>query len=179
MSIHPEIAAGPSPMPSWIEQSFQEHHGPVYRAAYRITGSAADAEDVLQTVFTRLLRRPEPPPGGALGAYLHRAAVHAALDVMRSRRRAGWVPLEETSWTGDAVSDAERSDAGHRLRRGLREALSRLSPRAAEVFALRHFEGESNQDIAAALGTSPAVIAVLLHRTHARLRKELAAWMGA
>src|SRR4051794_32918978 len=37
-----------------LEAIFREHHGAVYRAAYRITGNAADAEDVLQTVFTRL-----------------------------------------------------------------------------------------------------------------------------
>jgi len=43
--------------PGTLETLFREHHGAVYRAAYRITGNAMDAEDVLQTVFTRLLRR--------------------------------------------------------------------------------------------------------------------------
>jgi RNA polymerase sigma-70 factor, ECF subfamily len=36
---------------------FQTHNGLVFRTAYRITGNAADAEDVLQTVFLRMLRR--------------------------------------------------------------------------------------------------------------------------
>jgi len=36
---------------------FRVHHGLVFRTAYRITGNAGDAEDVLQTVFLRLLRR--------------------------------------------------------------------------------------------------------------------------
>ena len=44
-------------VPSALEDLFREHNGAVYRAAYRITGNAMDAEDVLQTVFMRLLRR--------------------------------------------------------------------------------------------------------------------------
>ena len=47
--------------PEALETLFREHHGSVFRAAYRITGDPADAEDVLQTVFTRLLRREEQP----------------------------------------------------------------------------------------------------------------------
>jgi RNA polymerase sigma-70 factor (ECF subfamily) len=178
MGIPTEASAPLSTLPPWLEQSFRDHHQAVFRSAHRITGNPTDAEDVLQTVFVRLLRRADPPPGDALGAYLHTAAVHAALDVMRARRRAGWVPLEDARWSGDSVSDAERDDAGRRLRRGLREALARLSPRAAAAFALRYFEGHSNQQIATAIGTSPAVVAVLLHRTRARLRKDLAAWLG-
>ena len=181
MGIPSEATAAPQTLPPWIEQTFRQHHRAVFRAAHRITGSAADAEDVLQTVFTRLLRRPDPLPAGpgdSVAAYLNTAAVHAALDVMRSRRRAGWVPLEEARWTTDAVDEAERDDAGRRLRRSLREALARLSPRAAAAFALRYFEGLSNQQIASSLGTSSAVVAVLLHRTRARLRRDLATWLG-
>ena len=62
--------------PGALEALFREHHGAVYRAAYRITGNAMDAEDVLQTVFTRLLRREEQPDlSESAGSYLHRAAV--------------------------------------------------------------------------------------------------------
>jgi len=46
-------------LPEEFERLFHEHHGLVYRAAYRITGRAEDAEDVLQTLFVRLLRRSE------------------------------------------------------------------------------------------------------------------------
>ena len=48
-------------VPEDFERMFQEYHGLVYRAAYRITGNAEDAEDVLQTLFLRLLRRDTPP----------------------------------------------------------------------------------------------------------------------
>jgi DNA-directed RNA polymerase specialized sigma24 family protein len=45
--------------PGELETLFQTHHGRVFRTAQRITGSAADAEDVLQTVFLRLVKGQE------------------------------------------------------------------------------------------------------------------------
>src|SRR5436309_15681036 len=84
--------------PGALEAIFREHHGAVYRAAYRITGNAADAEDVLQTVFTRLLRREEQPDlSNSAGSYLHRAAVNAALDLMRRRKRARAVDIDDVA----------------------------------------------------------------------------------
>lgn len=167
--------------PAWLESCFRAHGEAVYRAALRVTGSPSDAEDVLQTVFLRLSRR---PPGESLGAdpggYLHRSAVHAALDVLRSRHRAGWVPLEAAGEppARDPGADPERARRTAELRRNLRLALARLSPRAAEMFALRYFEGLGNSEIAGLLGVSTGVVTVLLHRTRARLRKDLGTLMG-
>jgi len=164
----------------WLERCYEEHADRVYRAAYRVTGSATDAEDVLQTVFLRLARRsPGDSLGEDAGGYLHRAAVHAALDVLRSRHRAGWVPLEAGGELAAAgTENPERDRRNAELRRSLRLAISRLSPRAAEVFALRYFEGLGNSEIAALAGVSSGVVAVLLHRTRARLRRELSVLMG-
>ena len=72
----------------------------MFQAAYRISGSSSDAEDVLQTVFLRLLRRGDGSAGEGLPrlepnpeGYLHRAAVNAALDLVRARARARSVPV--------------------------------------------------------------------------------------
>jgi RNA polymerase sigma-70 factor (ECF subfamily) len=180
---HPSPASAAPPGGAtdlWLERCYREHADRVYRAAYRVTGSAADAEDVLQTVFLRLSRRaPGDSLGEDAGGYLHRAAVHAALDVLRSRQRSGWVPLEASGEpAASAAEDPERDRRNAELRRALRLALSRLSPRAAEVFALRYFEGLGNSEIAALAGVSSGVVAVLLHRTRARLRRELSVLMG-
>ena len=68
----------------------------MFRAAYRVTGNAGDAEDVLQTVFMRLLRRHSDAEAvGNMEAYLRRAAVNAALDLIRSRQAAPHVSLED------------------------------------------------------------------------------------
>lgn len=167
--------------PGNLETLFREHHGAVYRAAYRITGNAMDAEDVLQTVFTRLLRREEQPDlSESAGSYLHRAAVNAALDLMRRRKRARSVDLDEV---GDQLIDTkepspERARGSQELKARLREAMSRLSPRQAEIFTLRYLEGLGNLEIARMLGASQTSIAVLLHRARHRLQKELGSLEG-
>src|ERR1700757_567286 len=86
--------ASDAPAPD-LEQTFLEHKELVFRAAYRITGDAGDAEDVLQTVFLRLLRQEGASDIRNLPAYLHRSAVNAALDVLRRNRDARTVSLDE------------------------------------------------------------------------------------
>jgi RNA polymerase sigma-70 factor (ECF subfamily) len=58
------------------------------------------------------------------------------------------------------------------LRDWLRQALARLNPRWAEMFVLRFVEDLSNREIAGLMETSPAVVAVVLHRTRALLKKD-------
>src|SRR5204862_1448106 len=84
--------------PGEIERIFRDHHGMVFRAAYRITGNPSDAEDVLQTVFLRLVRRDADADAVEnVASYLHRAAVNSALDLMRSRTNARSVPLDDVA----------------------------------------------------------------------------------
>ena len=64
------------------------------------------------------------------------------------------------------------------LRDSLRRALATLSPRTAEVFALRYFEGYKNQEIAQMLGMSQVQVAVLLFRTRKQLQKEIKSQTG-
>jgi len=56
--------------------------------------------------------------------------------------------------------------------------VARLSPRAAEIFSLRFFEGLDNVEIARTLDTTQATVAVTLHRTRERLFAEYRAFMG-
>lgn len=169
--------------PVGLEELFREHHETVYRAAYRITGSATDAEDVLQSVFLRLLRREdeiEVERRGAAG-YLYRAAVNAAYDLLRRRRRWGAVALETIEETLEDAAEPgpERHRHGRELAERLRRSLAALNPRHAEIFALRYFEGLGNKEIAQLLGISQTTIAVTLHRVRGRLADELAEHEGA
>lgn len=164
-----------------IERIFADHHSRILSAAYRLTGSSSDAEDVLQTVFLRLLRHSEPPgPSEDLGPYLHRAAVNAALDLLRSRRRARAVPLEgqHEDTSPDPEPGPEQRHRSREVHGFLRAAVADLSPRAAEVFTLRFIEGYSNKEIAHMLGTSQTAVGVTLHRTRSQLRKELGSLVG-
>lgn len=165
---------GPSAASAKVAELFERHHDAVFRTAYRITGDSRDAEDVLQTVFLRLVRRDEPVDLAPTEAsYLHRAAVHASLDLLRRRKTARTTALDDVSEPADAGESADQALGLHELRGRLREALAEESPRAAAMFVLRYFEGKGNREIARTLGTSWSTVAVTLHRTRARLRKRL------
>jgi RNA polymerase sigma-70 factor (ECF subfamily) len=149
-----------------LARAFEDHHALVFRTAYRITGNAADAEDVLQTIFLRLLRHEQRGRLEDQKSYLRRAAVNASLDLVRSRREERAVELE------GIPSGVKDHDAGE-LKEALRRALGRLTPRSAEVFALRFFEGLSNQEIAGMLGMSRVLVAVIVHRARRQLQRDL------
>ena len=166
--------------PAGLETIFREHQRRVFRAAYRITGNAHDAEDVLQTVFLRLAHQGEE--SRALdnpASYLYRAAINAALDVLRGRRERRHVPLDEADAEGrrgESPRTPEQVHEAAEIRAWLRAAIARLDPRPAEIFALRYLEGLGNRDIARTLGISRVAVAVTLHRTRQRLQNELRAW---
>jgi RNA polymerase sigma-70 factor (ECF subfamily) len=160
---------------------YREHAALVLRTAQRVTGSTQDAEDVLQTVFLRLVRR-----GGRSGLsdsptrYLCRAAINAALDVVRSRRAAGATPLDsvEPSLTDDSSPGPERAQGSREIREIVRRTLGELSPRSAEIVVLRYFEGYDNHEIAEVVGTSRSTVGVVLHRARQRLREAIGPLVG-
>src|SRR5690242_281010 len=121
-------------IPNTLDLMYRQHHSMVFRTAYRITGNSADAEDVLQTVFLRIARRNDQDhPAGAIQFpenYLRRAAVHAALDVVRTRRDSAAVELDRLPAWG---SQPDQGD----LRATLRGAIADLQARSAEIFMLR------------------------------------------
>ncbi len=176
-TVSAAAAAISIPMPDssdQLEQLFAEHHRRVLVAAYRITGSMADAEDVAQTVFLRLGRGEGIPMKNA-GSYLYRAAVNGALDLLRRRKIAAAEPMEAAESVMPAgrgsSPDAELSRA--ELAGLLRRAISELPARAAEMFTLRYIEELGNGEIARLMGTSSAVVAVTLHQARSRLKKRL------
>ena len=159
-----------------LETLFQMHHSRVFRTAQRITGSAADAEDVLQNVFLRLVkgqeaydlsRNPE--------AYLSRAAINASLDLLRSRTRLKSVALDEADneTLAGRFRSPEALHADRELQTLIRQAVARLGKTAGEMFVLRYYEGLDNKEIAVVMETSPLVVGVVLHRARTKLRKEI------
>jgi RNA polymerase sigma factor (sigma-70 family) len=104
-------------------------------------------------------------------SYLRRAAINAALDVIRSRQ------LSSTIEAVEVPDDRAKSEVAE-LRQILGRALSKLQPRPAEIFTLRFIEGMSNLEIARRLGISQVLVAVTIFRTRRQLRKELAKYSG-
>lgn len=159
-----------------FEAIFQEHYVLVYRTAYGVTGRVEDAEDVVQTIFLKLLQQAHPPdffrnPRG----YLYRAAVNQSLTIVQARRRRAMT--EEGEELALAVP-AKVSSRAEELHRKLYEAIAELKPKAASILILRYLHNYSDAEIAKLLGTSRGVIAVTLYRSRARLRKLLNASVG-
>lgn len=174
------ISGAAPPARVTLECLFREHYDRVFRTAYRVTGSVVDAEDVLQTIFLRLARRGdelnlEPNPA----SYLHRAAINAALDLLRQRGRSGAVALDDVAPellpSGQANPETLQKD--RELRHVVQRAVGKLGDNQAEMFVLRYFEGYDNQEIAKVMGTSPMVVAVLLHRARARVKQAIQAYL--
>jgi len=166
-------------IPDELGRVFREHSGLVFRTAYRITGNAGDAEDVLQTIFLRVLRR-DAKSAEAMQhpeSYLRRAAINTALDVIRARQAEQTVPLPEDDLGLPHTRAAQGEGDG--LRQALARAMGQLKPRAAEIFALRFLEGLSNRQIAETLGISQVLVAVIVHRTRQQLRRELRPYYSA
>jgi RNA polymerase sigma factor (sigma-70 family) len=162
-----------------LEEVFRAHQSCVLKAAYRVTGSMADAEDVSQSVFLRLARGTvDPGRISNLQSYLHRSAVNAALDLIRSRGHREIVPVEQADELPSNFGlSPERALSSLEIKNWLRRELATLNPRAAEMFALRYLEGLDNPEIARAMNTSEAVVAVTLYRTRSRLKKGLRGFM--
>jgi RNA polymerase sigma-70 factor (ECF subfamily) len=183
-SSYPRSMAQTDPIKALgLEVLFRDHHDRVFRTAHRVTGSPADAEDVLQTVFLRMARGSE-----SIGvaenpqAYFVRAAINASLDLLRSRKRARAVAMDDVEnemSTARSVNGKtpETNHEDRELRNLVRVAVSKLGPTAAQMFTLRYFEGYANGEIATIMKTSPLVVGVTLHRARARLRKEIGRYL--
>ena len=167
--------------PDRIEILFHKHNQRVFRTAYRVTGSAADAEDVLQTVFLRMARGQETAAAAENSeAYFSRAAINASLDLLRGRKRAKTVSFDTVENDAGVFTSKQNPETSHEdreLRELIRSAVSNLGHTAAQMFALRYFEGYSNGEIAEVMKTSALVVGVTLHRARSRLRKEIGRYM--
>ena len=143
---------------------YERHYETVFRTALRVTGNPADAEDVLQTVFLRVLAR-----GGddALpAAYFKRAAVNASVDVLRRRALHA-----ESVYDDGAPQVAVQPSL--LLKERLRRAIASLDSEDASLFLLRHVEGLTIEELAGMFKLEKNNVAVRLHRIRLRLQTEL------
>jgi RNA polymerase sigma-70 factor, ECF subfamily len=162
----------PIPMPSTtpvagFDELYERNYEAVFRAALRVTGNAADAEDVLQTVFVRVLTRGGDVEDVALPtAYFRRAAVNAAVDVLRRRQLRA-----ESAFDNDAPHAVVQPTL--LLKERLRRALGILDREDASLFLLRHVEGLSIEELAGMFEIEKNNVTVRLHRIRRRLQDEM------
>lgn len=140
---------------------FQRYKDPVYRLALSITGSPADAEDVCQTVFLRLLeKQPELEPEREK-AWLLQVAANECRSLWRRLRRRPTVPLEE-------VLDLA-APRGEPLLRQVME----LPRKDQAVLYLHYYEGFSTREVGKLLHISQSAVTTRLLRARKKLKEAL------
>jgi RNA polymerase sigma factor (sigma-70 family) len=160
--------------PEALDAVFREYGPMIYRTARAVTGSPEDAEDIVQTVFLRLVRGEYTASlQGNPRAYLHQAAVNLSLDVLRRRRRRTFIHDVEQLAVLAPATNPEKLE-----HQQLDAALAELEPEAVHILTLRYVHGYTDTEIAGLLGTSRGAIALRFFRVRRRLKKFLAAPRG-
>lgn len=148
---------------------FDEQHLPLFRFAWRMTGSAADAEDIVQECFLALLR-PEcsyDPSRTAIRTYLFGAVRNQALKRMR-RREEGEAPELPDHRTPESEALLDETA------QAVSEAIAALPESQREVLLLAHYEQLPLAEIAEILGLEFAAVKSRLQRARASLKELLA-----
>ena len=139
----------------------ERHSRSVYKVAYRVTGNAVDAEDVVQETFLKAYRQLDRfEERASFGTWLHRIAWNCSVDLLRARPKREQAEeadtLEQLGSTHASVSGAsalspERLMASVQVNDRVKEAMRRLSPLERAAFVMRHYEGRSIDEISRAL----------------------------
>jgi RNA polymerase sigma-70 factor (ECF subfamily) len=146
-------------------EAFVAHRNLLFTVAYEMLGSAADAEDVLQETWLRWMKV-DLEEVRDQRAYLVRITTRRSLDRLRTMNRrkedyvGSWLP-EPLLTTPDVAEDVELAES---VSMALMIVLETLSPTERAVFVLREAFGFSHDEIAAAVGKSPAAVRQIAHR---------------
>ena len=144
-------------------QLYDQYHNMVYRIALVSMRSMQDAEDVVQSVFLKLLEGKCPPEPGHERGWLATVTVNACRDLLRWRMRRKTEPLDEQIPFHDPEENA------------LFDAVLKLPQKYRAAVHLHYFEGYTCDEIGDMLGITPSAVSMRLHRARKLLRSELKA----
>ncbi|MFG1616251.1 RNA polymerase sigma-70 factor [Nonomuraea wenchangensis] len=146
-------------------EAFVAHRNLLFTVAYEMLGSAADAEDALQETWLRWVKV-DLGQVSDQRAYLVRIVTRRALDRLRTMKRrkeeyvGSWLP-EPLLTTPDVAEDVELAES---VSMALMLVLETLSPTERAVFVLREVFTVGYDEIAAAVGKTPATVRQIAHR---------------
>ncbi len=158
------------------------HSAMLFRMAYRMTGNAADADDVVQEAFLRgYVKLASFESRSEFGTWIYRIAVHCALDKISARRGFDEISrvAEETDAEQDSLQVADAAPGPERLALSaeigaMQEmALRGLTPLERTAFVLRHMEEQSTEEIAAVLKIDPNAAKQAVFRGVRKVRQRL------
>jgi len=158
------------------DQLVREHQGIAFRTAYVITGSAADAEEVVQDAFVNAYRaRGRFRSGAPFRPWLLAIVANEARNRRRATGRRARLSLQlaEERPSGGAAPSPEVALLAREERAELLAAVDRLGEEQRAAVACRYFLGLSEAETAAVLGCRPGTVKSRLSRALARLEEEL------
>jgi len=149
-----------------FEALIDRYQKPVYNVAYRITGDAADAEDVAQNAFLKAFERLRSfNPRFKFFSWLYRITINEALNTEKKRHHHD--VLDESAVAGQGMEE-------HVDRDGLvQRCIQRLTPDYRAVVVLRHFEDLSYEEIGKTLGLPVKTVKSRLFSARTMLRELL------
>ena len=159
-------------------QRIINEHGPVvWRTAYRLLGSYADAADCFQETFISALEIRRNGHVRNFKALLTHLATIRAIDKLRhrfylSRNRVNMDAADLADIAGDNPSPEQKLQS-QELSEKLRQSLSQLRPQEAEIFCLRYLDDFSYRKIGKQLNIKTNTVGVLLHRARVKLKELL------
>jgi RNA polymerase sigma-70 factor (ECF subfamily) len=157
-----------------FEELYQQHSTRLFNLAWRMCGTRADAEDLLQEIFLLAFRKlPDFRGDSSVGTWLYRLAMNRCLDHLKSRqtRASGATTvLDEQTMAGPTVA----ADGGIK-RLDLERAIAQLPEGARAAFLLHDVEGFQHHEVAAILGISEGTSKSQVHKARLRLRSLLTA----
>jgi RNA polymerase sigma factor (sigma-70 family) len=158
----------------WWARQFEEHRGHLRAVAYRILGSASEADDAVQETWLRL-NRSDAAAIQNLGHWLTTVVAHVCLDTLRARASRREEALEsqrsEPAAGGQPASDPEREALlADSVGAALLVVLDRLTPAERIAFVLHDMFDVSFDDIASIVGRSPVAARQLASRARRRVQ---------
>lgn len=146
----------------FFEKTFDKYSNMVYRLAFSRTNSRYDADDILQTVFLKLVKsKVEFRDDEHIKAWLIRVTLNTSKNLLLSAFRRLTLPLEDTL----AFEMKEKSEVYY--------AVMKLSAKYRTVIHLFYFEDLSISEIAQLLDTKEATVKTRLSRARQKLQSEL------
>lgn len=156
-----------------VRELVEAHYQPLYRYAYRLSGSAADAEDLTQEAFGKAVERlGQLRDPDKARHWLFRIVRNAYLHTVRDAKRAKTVPLDSV---GDVPAGADELSPAMDIDTGqLQAALNELDESFRTPLILFYFDEFSYKDIADHMDLPIGTVMSRLARAKAHLRAKLA-----
>jgi len=181
-SIHPylDLVTAATATASGLEfrDLVEAHKRRVYYLALDLTGNHHDAEDLAQEVFIKAYRALDSFRGDSkVYTWLYRITVNTHLN-RRRKKAVRYMQLREdfdrTADDSGALPDTDTDTERHQMQSHIEASLDVLSPSERSAFVLKHMNGLTIKDTAAAMDVATGTIKSLLYRATRKLRDELA-----